>query len=39
MLSTIFAGDEVNDFALGAQLRPVIVQSAAANRMQPRGYR
>ncbi len=35
MLSTIFAGDEVNDFALGAQLRPVIVQSAAANRMQP----
>ena len=35
MLSTIFAGDEVNDFALGAQLRPVVVQGAAANRMQP----
>ncbi|RQP03954.1 multidrug efflux RND transporter permease subunit [Paracoccus sp. MA] len=35
MLSTIFAGTEVNDFALGAQLRPVIVQAAAANRMQP----
>ncbi|MCJ1903121.1 MULTISPECIES: efflux RND transporter permease subunit [Paracoccus] len=35
MLSTIFAGTEVNDFALGAQLRPVIVQGAAANRMQP----
>ncbi|ABL70806.1 MULTISPECIES: efflux RND transporter permease subunit [Paracoccus] len=35
MLSTIFAGTEVNDFALGAQLRPVVVQGAAANRMQP----
>ena len=35
MLSTIFAGTEVNDFALGAQLRPVIVQASAANRMQP----
>ena len=35
MLSTIFAGTEVNDFALGAQLRPVIVQAAATNRMQP----
>lgn len=35
MLSTIFAGTEVNDFALGAQLRPVIVQAAAENRMQP----
>ena len=35
MLSTIFAGTEVNDFALGAQLRPVIVQAAAKNRMQP----
>ncbi|MDF3604947.1 efflux RND transporter permease subunit [Paracoccus sp. DMF-8] len=35
MLSTIFAGTEVNDFALGAQLRPVIVQSGAENRMQP----
>ncbi|SMO70678.1 efflux RND transporter permease subunit [Paracoccus laeviglucosivorans] len=35
MLATIFAGTEVNDFALGAQLRPVIVQSRAENRMQP----
>ncbi|WP_134678639.1 efflux RND transporter permease subunit [Paracoccus ravus] len=35
MLATIFAGDEVNDFALGAQLRPVIVQARAGNRMQP----
>ncbi|AGT10314.1 efflux RND transporter permease subunit [Paracoccus aminophilus] len=35
MLSTIFAGTEVNDFALGAQLRPVIVQGSAPNRMQP----
>ncbi|WP_347265681.1 efflux RND transporter permease subunit [Paracoccus sp. (in: a-proteobacteria)] len=35
MLSTIFAGTEVNDFALGAQLRPVVVQAAADNRMQP----
>ncbi|MTH65321.1 efflux RND transporter permease subunit [Paracoccus shanxieyensis] len=35
MLSTIFAGTEVNDFALGAQLRPVIVQGQAQNRMQP----
>ena len=35
MLSTIFAGTEVNDFALGAQLRPVIVQSRAESRMQP----
>ncbi len=35
MLSTIFAGTEVNDFALGAQLRPVIVQGDAQNRMQP----
>ncbi|WP_312530261.1 efflux RND transporter permease subunit [Paracoccus sp. (in: a-proteobacteria)] len=35
MLSTIFAGTEVNDFALGAQLRPVIVQGGAQNRMQP----
>ncbi|UXU75822.1 MULTISPECIES: efflux RND transporter permease subunit [unclassified Paracoccus (in: a-proteobacteria)] len=35
MLSTIFAGTEVNDFSLGAQLRPVIVQAAAAHRMQP----
>ncbi|MFJ1292752.1 efflux RND transporter permease subunit [Paracoccus yeei] len=35
MLSIIFAGTEVNDFALGAQLRPVIVQSRAEGRMQP----
>ena len=35
MLSTIFAGTEVNDFALGTQLRPVIVQANAENRMQP----
>ncbi|MDS9466689.1 efflux RND transporter permease subunit [Paracoccus sp. MBLB3053] len=35
MLSTIFAGKEVNDFALGAQLRPVVVQARADNRMQP----
>lgn len=35
MLSTIFSGTEVNDFALGAQLRPVIVQSRAESRMQP----
>ncbi|MFH5775047.1 efflux RND transporter permease subunit [Paracoccus sp. NGMCC 1.201697] len=35
MLSTIFAGTEVNDFALGAQLRPVVVQGRAENRMQP----
>ena len=35
MLSVIFAGDSVNDFLLGTQLRPVIVQAAAADRMQP----
>ncbi len=35
MLATIFAGTEVNDFVLGAQLRPVIVQSSGASRMQP----
>ncbi|WP_299363998.1 multidrug efflux RND transporter permease subunit [uncultured Paracoccus sp.] len=35
MLSTIFAGREVNDFALGATLRPVLVQGEAAFRMQP----
>ena len=35
MLSVIFAGREVNDFAMGATLRPVIVQGAAAYRMQP----
>ncbi|AUM74145.1 multidrug efflux RND transporter permease subunit [Paracoccus jeotgali] len=35
MLSVIFSGREVNDFALGASLRPVIVQGAARFRMQP----
>ncbi len=34
MLSVIFAGLEVNDFELGAALRPVIVQGDAAHRMQ-----
>ena len=35
MLATIFAGREVNDFALGTALRPVIVQGDAPFRMQP----
>ncbi|MBQ2262909.1 MAG: efflux RND transporter permease subunit [Loktanella sp.] len=35
MLSVIFAGREVNDFVMGAALRPVIVQADAAYRMQP----
>ncbi|WBU65693.1 multidrug efflux RND transporter permease subunit [Paracoccus aerodenitrificans] len=35
MLSIIFSGREVNDFSLGATLRPVIVQGDAAYRMQP----
>ncbi|MFN4100017.1 MAG: efflux RND transporter permease subunit, partial [Pararhodobacter sp.] len=35
MLSVIFAGREVNDFVMGAALRPVIVQGEAASRMQP----
>ncbi|WBU57480.1 multidrug efflux RND transporter permease subunit [Paracoccus sediminicola] len=35
MLSVIFSGREVNDFALGATLRPVIVQGDAEYRMQP----
>ncbi|MDO5606263.1 MAG: multidrug efflux RND transporter permease subunit [Paracoccus sp. (in: a-proteobacteria)] len=35
MLSVIFSGRTVNDFAMGATLRPVIVQGAAAFRMQP----
>nr|WP_283258433.1 efflux RND transporter permease subunit [Pseudomonas sp. GX19020] len=35
MLSVIFSGREVNDFELGAELRPVIVQGAAEWRMQP----
>lgn len=34
MLSVIFAGSEVNDFELGAALRPVIVQGDAPYRMQ-----
>jgi multidrug efflux pump len=35
MLSVIFSGSDVNDFALGTDLRPVIVQGEAANRSQP----
>ncbi|MCI5075038.1 efflux RND transporter permease subunit [Oricola sp.] len=35
MLSVIFSGSEVNDFELGADLRPVIVQADAEWRMQP----
>ncbi len=35
MLSVIFSGREVNDFTLGADLRPVIVQGTAQWRMQP----
>ena len=35
MLATIFAGREVNDFAMGATLRPVVVQGNAPFRMQP----
>ncbi|MDN5567951.1 MAG: efflux RND transporter permease subunit, partial [Paracoccus sp. (in: a-proteobacteria)] len=35
MLSIIFAGRDVNDFALGSDLRPVIVQGEADNRSQP----
>jgi len=35
MLSVIFAGESVNDFALGSSLRPVIVQGEAVSRMQP----
>lgn len=34
MLSTIFSGTQVNDFILGASLRPVIVQADAPWRMQ-----
>jgi len=33
-LSVIFASANVNDFSLGAELRPVIVQGAAGARMQ-----
>ncbi|MGR3199560.1 MAG: efflux RND transporter permease subunit [Paracoccus sp. (in: a-proteobacteria)] len=35
MLSVIFAGRDVNDFALGNDLRPVIVQGEAETRAQP----
>ncbi|RMC35645.1 efflux RND transporter permease subunit [Paracoccus alkanivorans] len=35
MLSVIFAGRDVNDFALGSELRPVIVQGEAEARSQP----
>ena len=35
MLSVIFSGREVNDFPLGAELKPVIVQGEAEWRMQP----
>lgn len=35
MLAVIFSGREVNDFQLGEELRPVIVQGDAAWRMQP----
>ncbi|MCZ0960052.1 efflux RND transporter permease subunit [Paracoccus benzoatiresistens] len=35
MLSVIFSGREVNDFALGTELRPVIVQGEAYARSQP----
>jgi multidrug efflux pump len=35
MLSVIFAGRDVNDFSLGNELRPVIVQGEAESRSQP----
>ncbi|TKW68048.1 MAG: multidrug efflux RND transporter permease subunit [Paracoccus denitrificans] len=35
MLAVIFSGREVNDFAMGATLRPVIIQGEAGYRMQP----
>ncbi|QBX35370.1 efflux RND transporter permease subunit [Paracoccus liaowanqingii] len=35
MLSVIFAGRDVNDFSLGTDLRPVIVQGEAEARSQP----
>ena len=35
MLSVIFSGRDVNDFALGSELRPVIVQGDAYARSQP----
>ncbi len=35
MLALIFSGRQVNDFELGAELRPVMVQGAPEFRMQP----
>src|SRR3546814_19937403 len=35
MLSTIFAGRDVNDFTLNNELKPVYVQGDARYRMQP----
>ncbi|GHC51108.1 efflux RND transporter permease subunit [Neogemmobacter tilapiae] len=35
MLAVIFSGREVNDFALGSELRPVIIQGEGAARAQP----
>lgn len=35
MLSVIFSGREVNDFALGTELRPVIVQGEGEARSRP----
>jgi multidrug efflux pump len=35
MLAVIFSGREVNDFALGNELRPVIIQGEGAARAQP----
>jgi multidrug efflux pump len=35
MLSTIFAGRDVNDFTLNGELKPVYVQGDAQYRMQP----
>jgi multidrug efflux pump len=35
MLAVIFSGREVNDFALGNELRPVIIQGEADARAQP----
>ncbi len=35
MLATIFSGTDVNDFQMGTELRPVLVQGEAAYRMQP----
>jgi multidrug efflux pump len=35
MLSVVFSGRQVNDFEMGSELRPVIVQGAAEWRMQP----